>query len=105
MFNITNATGLDAIILNTSANVPILFPMLLFFEFIVIALGGIFANSRRVGYSNISMWFAISGLVTTTSAFILFLVNGLIQLSTLVICVSITLACVGWFFFSESDNP
>lgn len=102
-YNITNETQLDRILVNMSSNIPILFPMLLFFIFIVIALAGAFSNQRRSGYTNIPMWFSISGLVTTTSAFILFLVDGLINLATLGTCVALTMAFVLWFFFSGDE--
>lgn len=104
MFNITNETSIDRIMINIAQNVSILFPMLLFFEFMVIALGGTFANQRRVGYSNISMWFAIAGLVTSTTAFILFLVDGLINLATLGVVIAVTLASVLWFFLTEGEQ-
>jgi hypothetical protein len=104
MYNITNESQIDKILINLAGNVPSLFPMLLVFEFMVIALGGAFANQRRVGYTNISMWFAIAGLITSTSAFILFLVNGLITLPTLSICVTITILSVLWFMFSGDEQ-
>lgn len=104
MYNITSEIGLDKILINISQQVPSLFPMLLFFEFMVIAIGGAFANQRRVGYTNISMWCAISGLVTTTSAFILFLVNGIITITTLSVTCAFTIAFVMWFFFTGDET-
>lgn len=104
MYNITNNTELSAIVVNTSQNIPILFPLILFFEFMVIAIGGSFANARRVGFTNLSMWFAIAGLITTTSAFILFLVDGIINLVTLGVCVAVTLGCVAWFMFTGDET-
>lgn len=104
MYNITNSTNIDEILVNLSSNVPSLFPMLLFFEFIVIAVGGAFANSRRTGFTNISQWSAIAGLVTTTTGFILFLVNGLISLYTLGLLCAITFFCVLWFFSTGDEQ-
>ena len=97
MYNITNATGLDGILVNLASNVPQLFPMILLFEFLVIGLGGSFATSRKTGYTNLLMWFAIAGLVTSTSAFILFLVDGIIPLTILSIVVAISILFAGLF--------
>lgn len=104
MYNITNSTAIDTVLINLSSNVPILFPLLLFFEFCVIAIGGAFATQRRTGFTNIPQWFSIGGLVTTTTAFILFLVNDLIRLSTLVITCTVTFAFVLWFMLAGGDE-
>lgn len=104
MYDISNATNPATLFVSIARQVPILFPMLLFFEFCVIAIGGAFANKRSVGYTNISMWFAIAGLITTTSAFILFMVDGLINLATLGIVCAVTFASVLWFFFTGDET-
>lgn len=104
MYEISNATNPADLLISISSQVPILFPMILFFEFCVIAIGGAFTNQRRVGYTNISMWFAIAGLITTTSAFILFMVDGLINLATLGVVCAVTFASVLWFFFSGDEQ-
>lgn len=103
-YEITNATRPDLIFTSIASQVPILFPSLLFFEFCIIAIGGTFANQRRVGYSNISMWFSIAGLVTSTTAFILFMVDGLINMATLGVVIAVTIASVLWFFFTGDEN-
>ena len=104
MYNITNSTQADQILINMSSQIPLMFPMLLFFEFMVIAIGGSFSNQRRIGYTNIPMWSAIAGLVTSTTAFILFMVDGIISIVTLSIVVAVTLGCVSWFFFSGDEQ-
>jgi len=104
MYNITNSTDITEVIVSIAENVPSLFPMLLLFIYATITLGGAFANQRRVGFTNIPMWLSIGGLVTTTSAFILFIVDGLISLAWVGVFVAVTLFSVLWFFFSGEDN-
>lgn len=104
VYVITNETALDKIFVSIGSQVPVLFPLLLFFEFIIIAVGGTFANQRRIGYSNFPMWASIGSLVTTTTAFILFLIDGLIPLSVLGVCVAFTFGFVAWFFFSGDES-
>lgn len=107
MYNLTNSTDPTAVLINLAQNVPVLFPMLLVMEFLVIALGGAFSQQRRTGFTNVPQWFSIAGLVTSTTSFILFMVEiggqHLIPLTTVVVTVVITFASVFWFFLSDNE--
>lgn len=95
-FNMANQTP-EGIFIQASNSMPGLIGAILFFEFMVISMAGYLINRSRTGYANILMWFAISGLVTTTSAFFLYLVPGLMNIETLVITVVISIVFVGIF--------
>lgn len=88
-----------------SAALPELFPFLLFFEFMVIALMGGYGNKRLVGTASPLMWMSIAGLVTSTSAVILLATNpGVITLWTAVITVAITFLIVGFFLMTKNSG-
>lgn len=75
----------------------------LFFEFIVIMLTGTYAQSRRIGFSNIFMWGSIAGLITTTSAFTLSAIIGIIDYYTIGICIAVTMLCIIVFFMTDLE--
>lgn len=100
--NMTNATA-ENLLVQTSQQVQVLFPLILLFEFLVIALFGMYSNKRQTGYSNVPMWMSIAGLVTTTSSFFLYLVPGLIPLAVPITTMAITFVCALWFLLSENE--
>jgi hypothetical protein len=98
-----NGTSLDVTYTGIITMAPWLSPLILAFEFIIIMLGGVYAQNRRIGFSNVPMWGAIAGLVTTTSAFILTAINGVVNLETLGILIALTIGFAFWFFFQDLD--
>lgn len=102
-YTVPNQTEAIEVVVNISTQVPNLMPGILFMLWIVIAGSGFFSQQRRVGKGNLPMWLAVSSFITTSSAFMLFLYNGLISLQTLVVCVSVTMLCALWFLFSNTD--
>lgn len=88
--------GLDQALQYVSGQVPTLFPMILVTVFLVIAISGYLSQERKTGRGNIAMWFSISGLITTTGAYMLFLMEGIINLTVLGICIAITSAASAW---------
>lgn len=108
LLNISNGSrGIESIIAAESAQIPILVPGILFFIFMIIAGSGFFAQDRRVGTGNLPMWLSISGLITTTGAFILYLYDSvntgivLLNIYTVLICVVVTILSTLVFFLSE----
>lgn len=102
--NLTNGSGIESVVIWTSQQVPILFPLILFFIFITIAGLGYFSLERRKGYGNLPMWLAISGLITTTGAFILYLYENLINLEVVIICMLITFISAVFFILSSNKE-
>lgn len=102
--NLTNGTqGIEAIIAYEATQIPQFMPMILLMVYVVIAGVGYFSQERREVRGNLAMWCAISGLITTTLSFILFLYNGLINIQTVVICVVVTILSVAAFLFSGRE--
>lgn len=109
-YNLTfleNATAIE-VINGIQNNVPSFIPLLLLFEFFVIAIGGAYGNARKTGYTNIIQWATLSGLVTTTSAIFL---GGIFitpdsyayYLPILIVCIGITLILAIALMFSSDD--
>lgn len=91
------------LLVKTSGQIPFMFEGILLLIFLVIASSSYFAQQRRVGRGNISQAMAIASLITTTGGFILFLINGLIAMETLIVLVSITLISTLWFLMSKEE--
>lgn len=99
----TNITTLEGLLVYEAQQIPILFPMILFLIYVAIAGSGFFYQDKKTGRGNLAMWSSISGLITSTLSFILFLIPGLINLITLVIVVSVTLISAIWFIFESKE--
>jgi hypothetical protein len=75
--------------------------------FLIIALGGYFAQKRSTGQGDFPQWMALGGFVTTVFAFIMRLVtdvNGascLVNGGTLAVCIVVTIVGIIWLFFSD----
>jgi hypothetical protein len=101
--NAINGTDVATVYGGIANQAPWLFPMVLFFEYVIIMIGGVYAQNRKIGYSNVPMWGAIAGLTTTTSAFFLSIITGVIDLNSLGICLAVTIGFAVWFFMSDLD--
>lgn len=98
-----NVTDLADLAIKTSSQIDILFPLILFFVWIVIAGAGYFSEERRLGRGQFAFWATLGGLITTTVSFILFLVDGLVNLETIGICIALTFGFAMWFFIASRD--
>lgn len=98
-----NLTSVEEFIVYESSQIDILMPMILTFVFFTIAVSGHYSQERRVGRSNIAMWFSVAGLVTSTGAIILFLYPGIVNLTTVIISVVISFVCALWALFSGGE--
>lgn len=107
--NMTNGSqGIEAILAYDASQVSWIAGGLLFLVYCVILGVGYFAQERRTGAGNIFMWASISGLITTTGAFILFLYDlasgtSLINIEIVMICVIVTIVCSFAFILSNRD--
>lgn len=100
-----NTVTPDQLVINISQNVPIIPNILLVTIFLVIALSGYMSKSRREGSEkagNLPMWFAIAGLITSTGSFILFLADGIVNITTVITCFSVTILSCLWYLFSDN---
>lgn len=99
--NTTNT--LEELLAYQSGQIPILWPMILLLIFVTILGSGYVYLEKKTGKGRFSMWFAIAGLITTTLAFILFLIPGLINLEVVSICVIVSVVGGLWFLFSAES--
>ena len=107
--NLSNGSqGIESIVGYEVSQVPGFTAGILLLIWVVIMGAGIFTGERRTGAGNVFMWAAISGLITTTGAFILFLYDMtnsgivLINIEVVIICMLVTI--VSAFAFLVSDR-
>ena len=96
-----NFTTPDTFAVYLAGQVPTFIPGMLFAFFMVIFLGGIFTNKRQSGTNEYSQWAAVAGFGTFVIAGTMYLVAGLIPLSTLIVTFSVAMVCAIWFFASN----
>lgn len=108
ILNLSNSsTGLEGILAAEAAQINGLAAGLLFLVYMVLLGAGYFAQERRTGAGNLLMWASISGLITTTGAFILYLYDvtnpsvALINIEIVLICVVVTIISAFAFLLSE----
>lgn len=101
--NITNKT-MEEVYVNLGTAIPSFWPLVLLFEFAVILIIGAFANKRFTGVTNTLAWIFLSSMITTISAFILRLVNGLVNTYVLTVAVVLTLIFGLIYMLAESDK-
>lgn len=108
--NLSNGSqGIESLLAAENTQLTGVTAGLLFFIWLAILGFGYFAQERRTGAGNLPMWAAISGLITTTGAFILFLYDltntgiVLLNIEELLICVVVTIVSAFLFFVGERD--
>lgn len=101
--NFTNSSGMEEVLQYGSQQVPLLAPALLFMIYIIILVSGYFAQERKTGAGNFLMWSSISGLITTTGSFMLFLYDNLVNIQTIMVCVIVTIVSAFAFMINQRD--
>lgn len=101
LYNLTNATNPDDILVGVSTSVPAFPIMILFFMWFVIFLGGSQKQSQRYGYSDLPQWAVLASMATFLLSLMMTVVGGIISLQTLVVVVAITILTGVWFFMSR----
>ena len=105
LYNFPNASrGMDDALVGFFTGVPILVPMFLLFIWLVVAIGGSSAQSRRTGISDLPLWSTLASLSTLMMALGLSIIEGMIQLETLVIVVVVTIATGVWLFLDRNNR-
>lgn len=94
--------GFDDVVVDLAGGVPSFVPMLLFFIFSIVMIGGSANQFRRSGTTDVPMWMTMAGLVTTSIALLMTLKDGIINLPTLSIVLTVTIASALWLFLSRS---
>ncbi len=102
LYNLPNATsGADEILSQTTNVFPAFTPLLLFFVFAVVFLGGIARQRAKTGTADYSAWAIIASMATLLPALLFSVSAGFIRLDWLVIVLSLNLLSAVWFFMDR----
>lgn len=102
LYSLPNTTtGLDEILVETASTVPSFTPLLLFFVYFVVFLGGVGLQTRRIGTADYPMWSVVASLSTFMIALLMSVIEGLIRLDWLVIIVVVTIFSGVWLFLDR----
>lgn len=106
LYELPNETsGIDAILLQmTQGSFGFIVPMLLFFVWLVIFVGGVTRQKTRVGTSDYPAWSVLASISTLMVALLFSITAGFISLDILVLVVSITIGSGIWFFLDRKAS-
>lgn len=105
LYDVPNVSeGLDEAMVSLSSQVGAFVPMLLFFVFCTIFLGGSINQKRRTGSADMPMWAATASIATMLISLIFTLRSGIIQLEVLSIVITITIFSGFWLFMDRNRN-
>jgi len=106
LYNLTNATTPDGILIGVANAVPVFPIMLLVFTWFFVFLGGSQKQSSRYGYADMAQWSVLASLSVLLLGLVMTISAGLIALPVLVIIVGMNILCAVWFFMSRGrlDN-
>jgi len=103
LYALPNATeGIDAIVSQmTTGSFYWLVPMILFFTFCVVFIGGITRQKIRTGTADYSAWAILASMATLLPALLFSVQAGFIRLDWLVIVVTLNILSAFWFFMDK----
>jgi len=103
LYSLPNATsGIDSIVLQmTTGSFYWLIPIMLFFIFILIFVGGITRQKIKTGTADYSVWAVLASIATLLPALLFSVTAGFIRLDWLVIIVSLNIMSAIWFFLDR----
>jgi uncharacterized membrane protein YoaK (UPF0700 family) len=104
LYTLPNGTTIDSITVQTLTSVNSFTPLLLFFVFFLVLLGGSSRQKARTGNADFPMWSVVASISTLMVALILSTLTGLIQLDYLVIVVVVTIFTGIWFFLDHKQS-
>ena len=105
LYNLPNATsGADAILSQTTNVFPSFTPLILFFVFGVVFLGGITRQKLRTGTADYSAWAIIASIATLLPALLFSVSSGFIRLDWLLIVISLNILSAVWFFLDRKAS-
>ncbi len=103
LYDLPNATeGVDAIVNQmTTGSFYWFVPMILFFTFCIVFIGGITRQRIRTGTADYSAWGIIASMTTLLPALLFSVQAGFIRLDWLVIVISLNILTAFWFFMDK----
>jgi len=101
IYNLTNATTPDGILIGTATSVPAFPVMILVFTWFFVFLGGSQRQSSKYGYADIPQWSVLASLSILLLGLIMTITAGMIPGAYLVIIVALNILTAVWFFMSR----
>lgn len=103
LYELPNSTsGIDNIIYQmTTGSFYWLTPIILFFVFMVVFVGGITRQKFRQGTSDYAAWSVLGSIATLLVALFFSVATGYIRLDWLVIVISMNILTAIWFFLDR----
>ena len=103
LYDLPNSTsGIDSIVNQmTTGSFYWLVPMILFFTFCLVFIGGITRQRIKTGTADYSAWAIIASMATLLPALLFSVQAGYIRLDWLVIVVTLNIASAFWFFLDK----
>jgi len=101
LYNFTNETSFDGILIGTATSVSAFPIMLLVFIWFTVFIGGIKRQSDRFGYSDVPQWSLLASLSILLLGLMMTFTAGLLNSATLGIIVGLNIITGAWFFLSR----
>lgn len=97
-------TGMDALVVQTVAEVPAFVPLLLVFIFFTVFLGGIMRQKFRTGSADYPAWSVVASIATLMVSLVLSMISGILLLEYLIIVIVITIFSGMWLFLDTRGS-
>ena len=97
-------SGIDDAIVDVAQTVDAFVPMVLFFIYGLVFIGGMISQRNKTGTFDAPLWSTLGSIATLMVALSMTLVADLINLATLSIVVTFTILNGIWFFMSGHRN-
>ena len=106
LYSLPNSTaGLDSIVLQmTTGSFYWMVPMILFFTFVIVFMGGISRQKIKSGTADYSAWAIIASMATLLPALLFSVSAGFIRLDWLIIVISMNILSAIWFFMDRKSS-
>ena len=105
LYELPNSTsGADQIAIDTISVFPAFTPLILFFVFLVVFIGGVTRQKLRTGTADYPAWAIIASIATLLPALLFSVSSGFIRLDWLIIVVSLNLLSAIWFFMDKKTS-
>ena len=104
LYNLTQETTMDGVLIGTASSVPAFPIMLLVFVWFVVFLGGTIKQGKRYGYSDFPQWSLLASMSILLIGLIMTITAGLIASQILVVIVGLNILSAVWFFLSKGRN-
>ena len=103
LYALPNSTeGIDSLILQmTQGSFYWIVPVMLFFTFILVFMGGVSRQKIKTGTADYSAWAIMASMATLLPALLFSVSAGFIRLDWLIIVVALNIVSAIWFFLDR----